>query len=298
MQTESLLVIDDEPMNISLLQTDLEGAGYHVITADNGEQGWELLQQNKGAIHAILLDRMMPGMNGIELLGRIKSSDEHCDIPVIMQTASAQAQEVAEGIDAGAYYYLTKPYDYQIMLSIVNSAVGDYKKQQQLKSDIRQFTSKVRLIKNSSFEFQTLEEANHLTTFIANFYPDPEGVIFGISELLVNAVEHGNLGITYDEKTELITQDKWLAEVNNRLEDPIHAEKKVRVDFSRSDTEISLRIEDEGKGFDWQRYLDLSPSRAHHSHGRGIAMSKMMSFDFLEYEGSGNIVIARVMMNK
>ena len=115
-------------------------------------------------------------------------------------------------------------------------------------------------------------------------------MVFGLTELLVNAVEHGNLGITYEEKTRLREQGRWEEEVASRLAAPEYAEKQVRVSYSRERDQIRVRIEDEGQGFEWQRYVDMDLERAFDTHGRGIAMSRMISFDDVQYLGVGNTV--------
>ena len=116
----------------------------------------------------------------------------------------------------------------------------------------------------------------------------------GLSEMLLNAVEHGNVGITYEEKTGLMAEGMWEQEVLRRLALPENADKQVHVHYEKTHHEILLSIRDEGPGFDWACYLDLSLERASDSHGRGIAMSKMLSFDEISYLGCGNQVVCKV----
>ena len=104
-------------------------------------------------------------------------------------------------------------------------------------------------------------------------------------ELLINAIEHGNLGITYAEKTELVLSGEWFAEVERRLADPIYAEKEAQLTFHAATDAITVNIQDAGHGFDWEQYLELSPERAADVHGRGISAARAMSFDSLEYLG-------------
>jgi hypothetical protein len=85
---------------------------------------------------------------------------------------------------------------------------------------------------------------------------------------------------------------EWLAEVARRLADPIYAEKEAQLTFSATKDAITVTIEDAGRGFDWEQYLELSPERAVDLHGRGISAARVMSFDSIEYIGSGNEVIA------
>ena len=115
--------------------------------------------------------------------------------------------------------------------------------------------------------------------------------------MLVNAVEHGNLGISYAEKSQLVQADKWAAEVERRLELPDNQEKFVEVLFSSDDREIAIRVKDHGSGFDWKPFLQIDPDRAFDPHGRGIAMARMLSFETLEYLGCGNEVRVTVPRN-
>ncbi len=296
-ETITILAVDDEPNNLRALKLDLENTGYHVLTAGDGAQAWEILQQHKDDIKTILLDRMMPNMNGMEFMDSIKKDKTVSSIPVIMQTAAAEKEQMVEGIKAGVYYYLTKPYDIDVMLSIVFSAVNDYRNNIRLRNQIKKFTRKLNLVREARFEARTLDDVQYLVTFLAQFFPAPENVALGISELLTNAVEHGNLGIGYDEKTNLNKAGKWQAEIERRLALPENASKFVTITYRFEARHITLCIKDQGHGFNWNDYLEISPERAMDNHGRGIALSRMMSFDHMEYVGNGNQVICRVNMD-
>ncbi len=290
----TLLAVDDEPNNLRALKIDLEESGYHVLTAKDGWEAWDVLQQNIGTIKTILLDRMMPNMNGMEFMAKIKANSMFSGIPVIMQTAAAEKEQVVEGIKAGVYYYLTKPYDNDIMRSVVFAAVKDYANYSQMRKDLKKYTRKLNLVREARFEAQTLDDALYLSTFLSQFFPNPENIVLGISELIINAIEHGNLGISYEEKSRLNNTGTWAAEVDRRLAIPENSSKIVFVTYIREKHFITLTIKDEGKGFNWKNYMEISPDRATHNHGRGIALSKMMSFDEIEYLGCGNEVSCRV----
>ncbi len=116
----------------------------------------------------------------------------------------------------------------------------------------------------------------------------------GLSELMLNAVEHGNLGIDYGEKGRLIEDGNWQEEIERRLAEPSQVGRHASIEFRRESTHLSFTIRDQGAGFEWQRYLDLDPARAFDSHGRGIAMARHLAFASLEYQGTGNEVRVRV----
>lgn len=293
----TVLAIDDEPINLSIIVDELEEAGYRVLTAENGVAGWEKLQQHKDEISAILLDRMMPQMDGMGFMRQLNADSEVRDIPVVMQTAAAQEEQVAQGIEAGVYYYLTKPYELDVLLAIVKAAIRDGRYRAYVKHQPPAFEEKLGRLRRAEFEIQTLEECQCLATFIANYFPQPGNAVLGICELLINAVEHGNLGIDYYMKSELLLKDRWRQEILTRLTDPVNAKKYVRVFFQQYSDYIELNIQDEGEGFEWQQYLHFMPSRMTEPNGRGIAIARRVSFDELEYNDKGNEVTARVRLH-
>ena len=121
-----------------------------------------------------------------------------------------------------------------------------------------------------------------------------EKVVTGLSELLINAVEHGNLAITYQEKSDLNKSGTLMDEIESRLGMDKYKSKIVDVEFKKSGANIEVSITDEGEGFDWKLYLEMSPDRMMDNHGRGIAMAGLLSFDGLDYLGCGNSVRATI----
>ncbi len=132
--------------------------------------------------------------------------------------------------------------------------------------------------------------------FIANCCPGPETVGAGLLELLVNAIEHGNLGITYEQKARLIAENRWQGEVERRLMAEENSGKFAELVYEVHDKVIEIRIKDAGEGFDWSDYLEISPRRATHTHGRGIATAKALSFSSLTYIGCGNEVLCTIVL--
>lgn len=289
-----ILIVDDEPFNIEILSEHLESSGYLVEPAYDGQQAWEILQDEQVRFDAILLDRMMPRMNGMELLAKIKQLDRFKALPVILQTAMGSPDAVREGLQAGAYYYLTKPFERETLLAIVAAAVRDRLAQLELLKQLEQQRDTLTMLRYGEFQFRTLAEAKRLTALLSSVCPQPEKVAMGLSELLINAVEHGNLGITYKEKTKLIQDNAWEGELTQRLALPQYASRRASVMLTRDNNEIRFVVADQGDGFDWKPFMEFSPDRAFDPHGRGISMARMLSFDSIEYQGNGNTVLATV----
>ena len=289
-----VLAVDDKQTNLAVLEAMLQSEGYGVVTALDGVQAWDLLQNPDSKFQAILLDRIMPQMNGLEVLNKMKAHPRLKSIPVIMQTSADASHEVLEGINAGAYYYLTKPYQKKVLLGVVQAAVKDFQTHQSLQEQVRNNARTWSFLESGMFRFRTLAEARELAPLLANGCPEPERTVFGLGELLVNAVEHGNLQISYEEKSQLEGEGQLDDEIERRLTLPEHAHKYVEVMFVRREGFVEITVTDQGHGFDWQSYISLDEQRAFDSHGRGIAMARMMSFDKLEYQGNGNQVLCSI----
>jgi CheY-like chemotaxis protein/anti-sigma regulatory factor (Ser/Thr protein kinase) len=289
-----ILVVDDEKFNLEIITEFLVDTGYDLTLADSGEAAWDLLVSAEAPFDLILLDRMMPGMDGIELLRRIKGEVRHSAVPVIMQTAAAAPEQVRQGLDAGAYYYLTKPFEPESLLAIVRAALESMTERRGLAQRASGQIDVLRLASRGEFSVRTLQEAQDVAALCAQLCPDPEVAGIGLSELMVNAIEHGNLGVLYEEKSRLKREDIWAREIERRLALPENGHKRVTLTFHRDITEMIFTIRDCGPGFDWTRYLDLDPERAFDPNGRGIALARHISFDRLEYHGSGSEVEAAV----
>jgi CheY-like chemotaxis protein len=105
----TILVVDDDPVIQKLLAVNFEMEGYHVVTASDGEEALDRVAAERPAV--IVLDVMMPKVDGIEVLRRIKANPITANTPVLLLSAKAQAQDIDDGMAAGADFYLTKPFE-------------------------------------------------------------------------------------------------------------------------------------------------------------------------------------------
>lgn len=294
MKPYKILVVDDELINLEIIREYLDGTGYDLALFSSAEEAWRQLDAQAAAYDVAILDRMMPGMSGIDLLKKMKADARFRGIPVIMQTAATMPEQVREGIEAGAYYYLSKPYEPETLLAIVRAALADIEERKFAVRHAAAHVKAMEMLDMAEFHFQTLDEIGALIEVLASLCPTPELAASGLSELLVNAVEHGNLGISYDEKKRLRLEDAWEAEVARRQALPEYGDRVVMVRVKRHFDRIEFTVTDEGDGFDWQRYLEFDPDRLADPNGRGIATARALSFSNLEYLGNGNKVVATI----
>jgi formate hydrogenlyase transcriptional activator len=118
----TVLVVDDEPLNVDLLEQELEAAGYRTLTASNGEQAIAIARQQRPDL--ILLDVMMAGIDGYETCRRLKAGDVTRPIPVIFLTALKEAFEKVRAFGVGAVDYVTKPFQTEELLARVGAHVA------------------------------------------------------------------------------------------------------------------------------------------------------------------------------
>ena len=114
-----ILIVEDNPASLEIMQVRLEASDYRVITATDGEEG--LAKAQSSLPDLILLDLMMPKMDGLEVCRRLKNNDRLPFMPIIMVTAKTDTKDVIAGLEAGGDEYLTKPVDHGSLVARVKS---------------------------------------------------------------------------------------------------------------------------------------------------------------------------------
>jgi two-component system alkaline phosphatase synthesis response regulator PhoP len=117
-----ILVADDDPSILRLLQLNFELEGFEVLTAPDGEEA--LAKALSSSPDIVVLDVMMPGLDGWEVCRRLKEDETMRDVPVILLTALGQEAERRHGLEIGAAEYLQKPFDPDRLVSVVKSTLA------------------------------------------------------------------------------------------------------------------------------------------------------------------------------
>lgn len=292
-KTIKVLTVDDEIDNLEILDKHLSKAGYEVTTMTSGDAAWQLLQDPKSYFDIILLDRMMPGLDGMEILKRLKQDSRWSHTPVIFQTAMIGDKQTTEGIKAGAYYYISKPFSVDMLLSVMASAARESQLINRLESSASKRNNWYHYMQSGTFSYRTIEEARELADYISSTAVTPSKVIMALTALMINAVEHGNLEVGYNLKRDLLLKNRWAEEIGRRLEAPQYKDRIVVLDYKREGHFATVTITDQGSGFEFKRYLDFDPTRMADSNGRGIALANMTGESPLQYHDGGNKVSYR-----
>jgi two-component system phosphate regulon response regulator PhoB len=117
-----VLVIDDEPTILELLRINFEMGGFEVVSAADGNAGLTKARDHQPDL--VVSDIMMPGLDGLEVLKRLRTDPSTADLPVILLSAKAQKADVQRGFELGADDYVTKPFDPLELLDRVNAVLA------------------------------------------------------------------------------------------------------------------------------------------------------------------------------
>ncbi len=118
---ERILIVDDEEDILELVQYNVEREGYQTLCAVTGEQALQIVQTDK--VDMVILDLMLPGINGLEVAKSIKRNPQKTNIPIIMLTAKGEETDIITGLELGADDYVTKPFSPKILLARIKAVI-------------------------------------------------------------------------------------------------------------------------------------------------------------------------------
>lgn len=121
MQNSNVLIVEDDEFNRDLLQRRVNQGGFKTCCAKNGQEALEVLENEK--FDLMLLDLMMPGIDGIEVLKQVKANQKYTDIPVIMVSALDDSKSIATCLRYGAIDYITKPYNTALLRARIEAVL-------------------------------------------------------------------------------------------------------------------------------------------------------------------------------
>lgn len=244
-----ILVIDDNAQVRKMLSSYLIKNGHIVEMANDGKQGWDLIDRVKGDYDLIFTDIKMPVMNGLELLEKIRAAN--LDIPVIIMTGYAVIELTLKAFKLGAYDFLTKPFEFKPLLATLDK-IESLKVSKQEMVNISKFYS-------ATVEFTIPSKTGLLKSLIPNlqshfkplcdFYRvDSHAIASCLFETTRNAIVYGNLGLDPSLKEQSI--DRFNDMIIEREAMPEYSEKQVNIRAELSSKELRFLVADQGSGFD------------------------------------------------
>lgn len=283
-----ILIVEDDEASRNYLEIILKKENCDFRSAVNGKEGLAVFKEYTPDL--VLTDISMAQMNGIELLGEIKKIRP--ETIVIMLTAYNNENYVVACMKLGANNYLKKPIPRIDVITLVRkylSIVSNWETERKISDFVHKNTLKLRFktdinIINAVVNY-LVKETEELYTEEAQL-----DLKLGLNELILNAVEHGNLGISFLEKNEAVQNDSLPELYEERLSIEKYANKEVEIEYIQRSDAAEWIIRDQGDGFNPGTVPNpLSDDGVLRLHGRGIFICKFQ-FDELEYIGKGNIV--------
>ncbi len=203
-----ILIIDDLPENIKLLANVLSNEGYYIEYATGGREGIECLKSEK--FDLVLLDVMMPDLNGFETCRLIKASPSNTDIPVIFLTAISDINSLKEGFEAGGIDYITKPFQSEELLLRIKNQLELKSHREKLKQvnvvlekkveqRTNQLTEALSRLEEANEELTRLDDAkNNFLMIISHELRTPLNSILGFTELIRENPDEEDLPLLLD----------------------------------------------------------------------------------------------------
>lgn len=231
--TATVLIVDDTEQNVRLLTHVVKKEGYKVLAAFSGEDALELVEKKKPDI--ILLDVMMPNMNGFEVCRKLKGQERYKDIPVIFLSALTEPDSKVKGFEAGGVDYITKPFQREEVLARIDLHVDLQRLRDQLEQKVEDLQERERMLK------QLNEEKDQLLRIVAHDIRNPVSGIIGVVDILKEEISE-----SLDEEQLYMLESveesgkKLLRIVNELLEKKIE-EDKAELNLEKVDLAELLR---------------------------------------------------------
>lgn len=281
-----VLVVDDDPDVRRLIARVLIRHGYQAVKSANGREALGLFCHEKPAI--VVTDIRMPDMDGLELLKRLK--EEAPEICVVIMTGYGSEAVAIEALRSGASNYFKKPVNVSELIYAIDVLADFIRGRGYKEFDHRKITREVKVIVTGNDVDTIYSMVHELTKAPACFSSDVESIRIGFLEMITNAIEHGNLNITPEEKLQAI-QDGTLKELyRNRALTIPYDQRRVTIRYEFTPEKVTYTIGDQGEGFDWRNLPDpRDPGSLMSARGRGILMTRLY-MDEVVYNDKGNEV--------
>lgn len=291
-----VLIADDEPMLREILRELVTMRGHEVLLAINGKEALDLFK--RATPDLVISDIIMPEMDGLKFLSEIRQLDQ--DTLVVMTTGLGKEEFTLEALRLRANDFIKKPIEPSILFPLLDKYAGIVESRTKLNETLNYCVRRSSMLKIDNRMEMIPMVAQRLLIETCDMIPHDQrlGLKIALVELLANAVEHGNLNITCEEKQAAMEESFEGIEKlrETRLRNEELAGRRVMVEFVMTGDACEWTITDEGLGFDFTVLPNpLDPENLAQPNGRGIFLARL-SFEELEFLGKGNSVRVRKLL--
>lgn len=281
------LIIESETSIMNQIVDVMTTHNIECLKADNGLIGLQKIENHE--IDFVIADLKMKKMDGIQFIEVIRRN--HQDLPVVATTGFSDDETIINAFRAGATNVIKKLERLDELENIILPITHLIEKRKQRKFDIntiRYFSEELNVSNDTAQVPITVE---HLLANLkdSGFAERITGLEVALYEMIANAIEHGNLTITKEEKEKALASSEFQQLVNERKLDPRYKDRLVRIKMNYNPNQLNVTITDEGDGFDSSRFTSTQELNILAHSGRGILMSKMY-VDEIRYNAKGNQV--------
>ncbi|MGA2379230.1 MAG: response regulator [Spirochaetia bacterium] len=282
--------MDDQEALRSLLARLLEREGFDAVQAENGARAVEMYRSESPLV--VVSDIMMPRMDGLTLLNEIRRIDRNAT--VILMTGQGNEDVLLKALRGGATNFFKKPFNVRELIDEIRKVV-----EFRLEAARSSLFSPLLVEETKRFVMPRADSPffpiiNQITLQLPCLLPQEDilNLKIGIEEVITNAIEHGNLGISFKEKSKAIQEGRLAELIADRGRESDAAGRAVGITSRLSPRLFEITIRDDGKGFDWRTLPAVEPETLLAFNGRGIFLTKIY-FDEVTYNDAGNEVTLR-----
>lgn len=278
----NILMADDDDINLEILSKTILSEGHSIILAKDGDEAWSKILEHANKIELVILDRMMPGLEGIEIAQKIKSTDHIKHLPIILQSGKTESEVFLHSFEAGVMFYLKKPF-MPIELAHFVNVIINYKKQNEV---LQKLLNNNQAAKNGSYRCRDFNSIYNLAAQIALLSNQKPDIANALTEIMINSLEHGNYKIGRTKDNLLRKKTYW-----QKIEQELAQDSQgILVDVDTTTPhKVNVQITDSGTGFDYESWKNFNSDNITKLCGRGIY--KARQFLDISYQNHGNIAL-------
>ncbi len=251
---KTILLAEDDYSLRKYLAGVMSKNGFNVLEAEDGREACSIYEKKNVSIDVIASDLLMPNVSGSELA---KFNYENRLIPFVLFTAVNDAEQAIELLKLGVHDYVVKPIEETAFIGVLKNAIRRRGLNEHAENHVNPYAGNIGSVTIPSEIIEIDKVIMWVVHRITEIVQKKELYKFttSLKELLLNAYEHGNLGIGEKEKTDLLVSDAYDSEIS-RLEKT--CKSKIKVDVCVLKDEVAVNITDEGSGFDYEKYIKMT----------------------------------------
>ncbi|HEY7646840.1 MAG TPA: hypothetical protein VH858_17495 [Hyphomicrobiales bacterium] len=279
------------------LDDQLRRLGYQVSHLREELDVLQTFDAQSGTVAAVILDWRSDEPKDRGFAEALAYQSSQTGLPVLTLAAASRVEDIQLAFEAGLSKLVTAPCQLGDLKTALDALAKRRRVDRDAGNDAR-FSDSMALMETCKFRFRTPEDVEQLVPLIARIFPKPERAAPGIFELMMNAIEHGNLEIGYDRKADWVAAGIYQQELRKRLDMMPYAGRWAEVSINRRTDGVMIVIMDQGCGFCWQDLVAnegaAAPDVAAEPECHGLAKAKRECFDALRFNQFGNQVTAFV----